>query len=130
MLLKLFTDDHVFVNLNATTIEFRNILLFFKIPSLKIPSDDFTYIPMYINIWIIPCHFFLDCTYFLRTKHVHLLKSLNFCEAKTKLYFTHYSSVAIILFKRVYVGLHFLPILLENLFFVFLSFLCFFASKL
>ena len=40
----------------------------------------------------------------------------------TKPYFTDYSSVVIILFKRVYVGLHFLPIFLQNQFFVFLCF--------
>ena len=43
----------------------------------------------------------------------------------TKLYFTHYSSVVVILIKRVYAGLHFLPILLENYFFIFLSIPCF-----
>ena len=35
----------------------------------------------------------------------------------TKPYFTHYSSVAILLFKRVYVDLHFLPIFFEKLVF-------------
>ena len=43
----------------------------------------------------------------------------------TKLYFTHYSYVTIALFKQVYSGLHFLPILLKNQFFVFQCFLCF-----
>ena len=42
------------------------------------------------------------------------------------MYFLHYSGVVIILFKRVYKGLHFLPILLENQFFVFL--LCLFLG--
>ena len=32
----------------------------------------------------------------------------------TKSHFTHYSSVVITLFKRVNIGLHFAPILLEN----------------
>ena len=37
----------------------------------------------------------------------------------------HYSIVVIILFKQVYISLYFIPILLENLCFVFLYFLCF-----
>ena len=44
-----------------------------------------------------------------------LLYITNFVfEGAAKSYLTHYSSVDIILFKRVYVGLYFLPILLEN----------------
>ena len=32
----------------------------------------------------------------------------------TKLYFTHYPHEVIMLFKRVYISLYFIPILLEN----------------
>ena len=42
----------------------------------------------------------------------------------TKSYFTHYSSVVIVLI-RLYVGLQFLQFLLENQFFIFQWFLCF-----
>ena len=44
------------------------------------------------------------CLMFLADYLIILLKGA------TKPYFTHYSSVAILLFKRVYLGLHFLPI--------------------
>ena len=53
------------------------------------------------------------------------LLTLHYIKGATKSCHTHYPCVVIILFKRVYVGLHFLPIILENYFFVLLCFMCF-----
>ena len=52
---------------------------------------------------------------FIQPNNTVMFETANTCvKGAAKSYFTHYSSVVIILFKRVYVGLHFLPILLEN----------------
>ena len=59
------------------------------------------------------------------SKSLTLVKKKQNIEGATKSYFTQSYSVVIILFKRIYVGLRFLPIVLENQFFVFLCFLWF-----
>ena len=41
------------------------------------------------------------------------VEKLNVIKGAKKLYFLHYPRLVIILFKQVYISLHFIPILLE-----------------
>ena len=80
----------------------------------------------YPNLWS-----FHNC---LLQNFVHernfICSNITFLKGPTKLYFTQHSFVVIILSIRVYLSLHFLPLVLENCVFVFLYFNLFSALEL